>query len=81
MALFPMPRGFDPVHSLLEARLALYEDHFVGNHLWESLGRSDDQGSQPDGRRPTRNLKTGPETGKLNRSHSHKRCLMQHNQG
>ena len=32
-ALFPISRGFDPVHSLPEARFALYEGHFARNHL------------------------------------------------
>jgi hypothetical protein len=32
-ALFPIPRGFDPFHSLPEARFALYEGHFARNHL------------------------------------------------
>ena len=32
-ALFPIPRGFDPVHSLPEARFALYEGYFARNHL------------------------------------------------
>ena len=79
-ALFPMPRGFDPVRSLLKTRLALYKDHFVGNHLWESLGRSYDQRFRPDSREPTRNPKAGLRTKKLNQSHSHTRRLMQHNQ-
>jgi hypothetical protein len=32
-ALSPIPRGFDPFRSLLEARFALYEGHFARNHL------------------------------------------------
>jgi hypothetical protein len=32
-ALFPIPRGFDPFHSLLEARFALYEGHFAKSRL------------------------------------------------
>ena len=40
-ALFPIPRGFGPVHSLLEARFALYEGHWARNHPREGLGQSD----------------------------------------
>ena len=40
-ALFPIPRGFGPIHSLPEARFTLYEDHFARNHSREGLGRSD----------------------------------------
>ena len=32
-ALFSLPRGLDPIHSLPEARFALYEGHFARNHL------------------------------------------------
>ena len=32
-ALFPMPRGFDPVHSLPKARFVLNKGHFARNHL------------------------------------------------
>ena len=32
-ALFSLPRGFDLVHSLPEARFALYEGHLARNHL------------------------------------------------
>ena len=39
-ALFPIPRGFGPVHSLLEARFALYEGHWARNHPREGLGQS-----------------------------------------
>jgi hypothetical protein len=60
-ALFPLPRGFDPVRSLPETRFALYKGHFARNHLWESLGRSGDRRFRPDGRRSTRNPKTGLE--------------------
>jgi hypothetical protein len=76
MALFPIPRRFDPVRSLLKARFALYKDYFVGNHLWESLGRSDDRRFRPDGLEPTQNPKIGLETEELNQSRSHKRRLM-----
>ena len=40
-ALFSLPRGFDPVHSLPEARFALYEGHFARNHPREGLEQSD----------------------------------------
>ena len=40
-ALFPIPRGFGPVHSLLEAHFALYEGHWARNHPREGLGQSD----------------------------------------
>ena len=79
-ALFPMPHRFDPVRSLLEARFALYKGHLARNHLWESLGRSGDRRFRPDGQRPARNPKTGPEVEELNQSHSHKRRWMQDNQ-
>ena len=74
-ALFPIPRGFDPIRSLLNARFALYKGHFVGNHLWESLGRSDDQRFRGNGREPTQNPKIGLETKKLNQSRSHKEAF------
>ena len=64
-ALFPIPRGSDPIRSLLKARFALYKGHFAGNHLWESLGRSNDRRIQPDSREPTQNPKTGPGTEKI----------------
>ena len=80
-ALFPIPRRFDPISSLPKARLALYKDHFMGNHLWESFGRSDDRRFRPDGQRPTQNPKTGPEAEELNQSRSYKRRSMQHDQG
>jgi hypothetical protein len=59
-ALFLMPRGFDPFHSLPEARFALYKGHFARNHLWESLGRSGDRRFRPDNRGPTRSPKIDP---------------------
>jgi hypothetical protein len=57
MALFPMPRRFNPVRSLPEARFALYKGHLARNHLWKSLGRSGDRRFRPDGQRPARNPK------------------------
>ena len=39
-ALSPIPRGFGPVHSLPEARFALYEGHLARNHPREGLGQS-----------------------------------------
>jgi hypothetical protein len=74
-ALFPIPCGFDHIRSLLKARFALYKGHFVGNHLWESLGWSDDRRFRPDGREPTQNPKIGPETEELNQSRSHKEAF------
>ena len=40
-ALFLIPRGFGPVHSLPEARFALYEGHWARNHPREGLRQSD----------------------------------------
>jgi hypothetical protein len=63
-ALFPIPRRFDPIRSLLKACFALYKGHFVRDHPWKSLGWSDDRRFRPDGREPTRNPKIGPRTQK-----------------
>ena len=40
-ALFPIPREFGPIHSLPEARFALYEGHFARNHPREGLEQFD----------------------------------------
>jgi hypothetical protein len=74
-ALFPIPRGFDPFHSLPEARFALYKGHFARSHLWESLGRPGDRRFRPDNRGSTRNPKIGPEVKKLNQRRSYKEAF------